>query len=211
VVSGKYFDPRAGIDHQFTLTLIITGIIFVLASWGSDILSGNIATGETVAGLSIHMVTINWKWPGRRRSHIIHRAKPHGLSCLGENVFHWLGAGCVAHRGFWANSSLLFSYPGSDGKFGPTHVEKVDDALETFSASTVTATLIQRTTSSPRPWVFPVNRPVELILRAKDVSHSFFVRELRVQQDMVPGMEYPFTSPLPRKPSKTTAASINRL
>src|SRR5712692_9018139 len=33
----------------------------------------------------------------------------------------------------------------------------------------------------------PVNREVELILRSKDVTHSFFVRELRLKQDAVPG------------------------
>jgi len=37
----------------------------------------------------------------------------------------------------------------------------------------------------------PVNRPVELLLRSKDVTHSFYVPELRLQQDMVPGMEIP--------------------
>jgi cytochrome c oxidase subunit 2 len=37
----------------------------------------------------------------------------------------------------------------------------------------------------------PVNRPVELILLAKDVTHDFYVRELRIQQDMVPGMQIP--------------------
>ena len=36
--------------------------------------------------------------------------------------------------------------------------------------------------------VVPVGRPVKLILHAKDVTHSFFVPELRVKQDAVPGM-----------------------
>jgi len=36
-----------------------------------------------------------------------------------------------------------------------------------------------------------VNQPVELILNSEDVIHSFYVRELRVQQDMVPGMQIP--------------------
>ena len=38
---------------------------------------------------------------------------------------------------------------------------------------------------------FPVNRQIELILRSKDVTHSFFVRELRMKQEIVPGMEIP--------------------
>ena len=34
----------------------------------------------------------------------------------------------------------------------------------------------------------PVNRPVELSLRSKDVIHNFWVPELRFKQDLVPGM-----------------------
>jgi cytochrome c oxidase subunit 2 len=37
--------------------------------------------------------------------------------------------------------------------------------------------------------VIPVNRPVELKLRSKDVIHSFWVPPLRFKQDLVPGME----------------------
>ncbi len=35
----------------------------------------------------------------------------------------------------------------------------------------------------------PVNRPVELRLRSKDVIHDFWVPQLRFKQDLVPGME----------------------
>ena len=37
----------------------------------------------------------------------------------------------------------------------------------------------------------PVDQPVELLLSSQDVIHSFYVRELRIQQDMVPGMQIP--------------------
>jgi cytochrome c oxidase subunit 2 len=87
--------------------------------------------------------------------------------------------------------AYYFRYPGSDGKFGPTHVDKVDDATGNFYGldrdhdpdskdDIVTATL-----------GIPVNRPVELILRSKDVNHSFYVRELRIHQDLLPGIEVP--------------------
>ncbi|MBI3485154.1 MAG: cytochrome c oxidase subunit II [Acidobacteria bacterium] len=44
-----------------------------------------------------------------------------------------------------------------------------------------------------------VNEPVELLIRSKDVTHSFFVRELRLKQDAVPGMTVPlqFTATVP--------------
>ena len=36
--------------------------------------------------------------------------------------------------------------------------------------------------------VVPANRPVELILRSKDVTHNIWVPQLRFKQDLVPGM-----------------------
>jgi cytochrome c oxidase subunit 2 len=37
----------------------------------------------------------------------------------------------------------------------------------------------------------PVNRPILLIVRSRDVLHSFFVPVLRFKQDAVPGMGIP--------------------
>ena len=38
----------------------------------------------------------------------------------------------------------------------------------------------------------PVARDVVLMLKSRDVVHDFFVRELRVKQDAVPGMDIPY-------------------
>ena len=35
----------------------------------------------------------------------------------------------------------------------------------------------------------PVNREIHLLMHARDVGHSFYVRELRMQQDFVPGLD----------------------
>ena len=35
----------------------------------------------------------------------------------------------------------------------------------------------------------PVNHEIHLLMHAKDVGHSFYVPELRVQQDFVPGLD----------------------
>ncbi len=37
----------------------------------------------------------------------------------------------------------------------------------------------------------PVNRNIQVILRSKDVTHSFFVPALRFKQDTVPGLTHP--------------------
>src|SRR6266403_822173 len=49
--------------------------------------------------------------------------------------------------------------------------------------------------------VMPANQPVELRMHAKDVNHSFYVPELRIQQDIVPGLVIPlhFTATKPGK------------
>ena len=39
--------------------------------------------------------------------------------------------------------------------------------------------------------VIPVNHPILLTMHAKDVNHSFYVPELRIQQDFVPGLVIP--------------------
>jgi cytochrome c oxidase subunit 2 len=81
-----------------------------------------------------------------------------------------------------------FHYGGSDNVFGRTEPTLIDDSALNFIGidetdpnakdDAVTASL-----------VIPVNRPVELRLRSKDVIHSFWVPELRFKQDLVPGME----------------------
>ncbi|HXN25819.1 MAG TPA: cupredoxin domain-containing protein, partial [Candidatus Acidoferrales bacterium] len=37
----------------------------------------------------------------------------------------------------------------------------------------------------------PIGKPIKLIMHSRDVIHNFFVRELRLKQDIVPGMEIP--------------------
>ena len=88
--------------------------------------------------------------------------------------------------------AFYFRYPGPDGKFGPVHVDKIDPSIANYFGLNRTSDATSRddvvTASS---LILPVNRPVELLLLSQDVIHGFYVRELRIQQDMVPGMEIP--------------------
>ena len=78
-------------------------------------------------------------------------------------------------------------YPGPDGKFGRTDPRLMDDALNP----------IGRDRSDPagaddvitlNEITVPVGRPVRVLLRSKDMIHSFFLPNFRVKQDAVPGM-----------------------
>jgi len=57
-------------------------------------------------------------------------------------------------------------YPGPDGKFGTPDDFQVDNDVHV-----------------------PVNKVVRVLLRSKDVIHSFFVPVLRLKQDALPGRE----------------------
>jgi cytochrome c oxidase subunit 2 len=61
-----------------------------------------------------------------------------------------------------------FVYPGPDGKFGTEDDLTADNELHV-----------------------PVNKPIHVILTAKDVIHSFFLPHFRLKQDAMPGREIP--------------------
>jgi cytochrome c oxidase subunit II len=72
--------------------------------------------------------------------------------------------------------AFYFRYAGPDGQFGAVHPANDVAARDDIVVGSL---------------VVPVNRPIALTLHSKDVGHSFYVRELRVQQDFVPGLDIP--------------------
>lgn len=81
-------------------------------------------------------------------------------------------------------------YPGKDGKFGPTAIEKMDAASNPVG--------VDRDSEFGKDDIVaintlhvPVNKPIIIDLTAKDVIHSFFLPVARVKQDTIPGMEIP--------------------
>ena len=84
-----------------------------------------------------------------------------------------------------------FRYPGPDGKFGRTDVKLVNDAVGNPFGIVETDSDGKDDIVSSALHV-PAGRPVRLQLQSRDVIHNFFVRELRIKQDLVPGMRIPF-------------------
>jgi len=78
-------------------------------------------------------------------------------------------------------------YAGPDGKFGQTAARLIDDSDNPVG-------LIRDDVNGQddilalNDFAIPVNRPVRVVLRSKDVIHSFFLPHFRVKQDAVPGM-----------------------
>jgi cytochrome c oxidase subunit 2 len=79
-----------------------------------------------------------------------------------------------------------FRYPGADGRFGEFRPElySLDNPLGVDQADAAAVDDFTLTNQL----VIPVNRPVHVRLRSKDVQHAFFLPNFRVKQDLVPGM-----------------------
>ncbi|HUF16474.1 MAG TPA: hypothetical protein VMS12_00355 [Thermoanaerobaculia bacterium] len=80
-------------------------------------------------------------------------------------------------------------YPGPDGRFGRTDINLVSasnplgiDPTDPNAADDF---------NSVNQLHLEVNRPVVVLLSAKDVIHSFALPVMRVKQDAIPGMEMP--------------------
>ncbi|MBI3831037.1 MAG: hypothetical protein HY291_16070, partial [Planctomycetes bacterium] len=82
-----------------------------------------------------------------------------------------------------------FRYPGKDRVFGLREPALVDDSSQNFLGVDFEGDAKAKddviTGSMKVPW----ERPVVVLIRSRDVLHSFFVRELRLKQDAVPGLE----------------------
>ncbi len=85
--------------------------------------------------------------------------------------------------------AFYFRYPGPDGKFGPLHPDKIDEGNQNFFGLDPANDVESRDDIVSGELVIPVNREIHLLMHAKDVGHSFYVRELRIQQDFVPGLD----------------------
>ncbi len=75
-------------------------------------------------------------------------------------------------------------YPGTDGKLGAADVKKI--SLENKFG------LVEEDPASADDFtsnelVIPVGKPVHVLLRSRDVIHSFYVPAFRLYQDAVPG------------------------
>lgn len=182
----------AAIDRQFVLTFIITGVVFVLAQVGLAFVVWRYRDrGEGEKANYYHgnnFMEATWT--------LLTTVLFIGLNLMGYRIWagiHFMGAepGALPIEIWGQQFQWYFRYPGPDGKFGPYRVEKVNDATGNFLGLDREHDADSKDDIVTSTLAIPANRPVQLILRSKDVTHSFFVRELRLKQDLVPGMEIP--------------------
>jgi cytochrome c oxidase subunit II len=181
----------SGIDHQLSETMVASGVLFVLAQlalavfvWRS---SGSTRPIKMFPGGATPMVVLAIALVG---------AEILVLSFVGTKV--WAGIfmsqpdSSALHIDVQAEQfAFYFRYPGLDGAFGATHPEMIDDANSNFFGLDPANDTTARDDIVSGTLAIPVNRQIYLTLHAKDVSHSFYVPTLRIQQDFVPGLVIP--------------------
>jgi cytochrome c oxidase subunit 2 len=91
-------------------------------------------------------------------------------------------------------------YAGPDGVFGRTDINMIDAQANPLGLDRSDPAAKDDVTTLNQLYL-PVNKPIIVKLRAKDVIHSFGVPEFRVKQDAIPG----FTIPVYFVPDVTTA------
>jgi cytochrome c oxidase subunit II len=195
-LSGKWWLPAAisnhapALDRQFMITIIVVGISF------------------TAAQVGLGWMVWKYRDTGKPADRALYSHGSNNLEVLWTVitavVFITLG---VMGQSVWAQLRLNdappgsytvevvaqqfqwnFHYPGKDNLFGRTDPKLIDDGALNFiglDASDPNA----KDDSVTAVLAIPVNRPVELRLRSKDVIHNFWVPQLRFKQDLVPGME----------------------
>jgi cytochrome c oxidase subunit 2 len=175
------------IDAQFARTFLITGVVFVAAQLGLALAIFKFRDRGQKASYFEGNNTMEIVWTLATVVLFV------GLGLYARNAWaevHFMGAAPGALQIEVTGQQFVwnFRYAGPDGKFGREKPELVSastgnpvglDPTDPASKDDIVSPVI----------VVPAGREVELTIRSQDVTHSFFVRELRLKQDAVPGME----------------------
>ena len=180
------------IDSAFMFTLIGTGIIFLLAQAALGYAVWRFGRRSDKPAADLHGNNmLEWLWTTAAAVIFV------GLTFWGYSV--WAETRFIKARTMQPSPDRLvvevtgqqfvwnMRYAGEDNQFGPTQIELIDDA----GGNPVGVDRSEPTGADdimvPEMRV-PVNREVEVVLKSKDVLHNFFVPELRIKLDTVPGL-----------------------
>jgi cytochrome c oxidase subunit 2 len=191
------------IDRQLNETMVVAGVLFVVAQlalayfvWRFSA-RGAAPPGKSFPGGPTPMVVL---------ATVLVGAEILVLTFVGSKVWADVyqtppAAGALQIEVQAEQFAYYFRYAGADGKFGAMHPDLMNDATQNFFGLDPANDTTARDDIVVGSLVIPINQPVVLRMHTKDVNHSFYVPELRIQQDFVPGMVIPlyFTATTPGK------------
>ncbi len=197
-VSKRWWFPEnisehgVGIDRQFAITLVVVAISFVAAQIGLGYTIWRYRSASAAderATYSHGNNRLEVIWTGITALIFI------SLAVMGQRVwasmyFQDAPKGSFEVHVVAQQFQWNFHYPGKDGAFGRTDPKLINDGNQNFVGLDDTDEHSKDDIVAPT-LVVPLNRPVRLILRARDVTHSLWIPNLRFKQDAVPGLEIP--------------------
>jgi cytochrome c oxidase subunit 2 len=174
------------IDSQFHRTLVITGVVFVLAQLGLAYAIFKFRDHGQKASFFEGNSTMEFVWTLGTVVLFV------GLGLYGEHAWaqaHFMDAapGALQVEVTGQQFQWQFRYAGPDGKWGQMKPELVSASSGNPLGLDPKDPNGKDDIVSPVMYV-PIGREVEILIRTQDVTHSFFVRELRLKQDAVPGL-----------------------
>lgn len=172
-------------DSQFNLTMIVIGVAFLLFQvLLSFILLSKNQSPITQRVNKNHKIEIGWT--------IFTATVFLSLAFLGQRVWGTLLKPENKQEVFKVEVSAQqfqwnFHYAGSDNIFGQTNPSLINDAeLNYIGLDSSDSNAKDDIVSSVL--IVPVNQTIELTMKSRDVTHSFWVAPLRFKQDLVPGL-----------------------
>jgi cytochrome c oxidase subunit II len=183
----------AGIDHQLIETMIASGVLFVASQLALAFFVWRFTDRNDGRAIK--------QFPGGAKPMVIIAIVLVGIEVLtltlvGSKVWAAIyiapaGPGALQIDAQAGQFAFYFRYAGPDGKFGALHPDKISEADNNYFGLDPANDTAARDDIVSASLVVPVNREISLTMHSKDVGHSFFVPELRVQQDFVPGLNIP--------------------
>ena len=180
-------DHGPSVDRQFLITIIVCGIAFAAAQIGLGwvVWKYRDSADKARATYSHGNNRLEVVWT------IVTAIVFIGLGLMGQRVWAALHlnpapAGATQIEVTAQQFAWNIRYAGPDKIFGRTDIQYIDDATNPVGLVDTDAGAKDDVVGPTL--VIPVNRPVELILKSKDVTHNFWVPQLRFKQDLVPGM-----------------------
>ena len=191
------------LDTTFNITLIFTGIVFVLTQIALFYYSWKYRETKTSTAQYIpHDNKLEIVWtviPAVVMTFLV----VNGLNVWNE-VMADVGPDEVAGKDYieieangyqWA---WQIRYPGADGLLGETNFRLIEPANNPFGQNWEDPKNLDD--FHPNEIVLPVNQKVRVRITARDVLHNFYLPHFRLKMDAVPGMPTYFVF----TPSKTT-------
>ncbi|GAB3028834.1 cytochrome c oxidase subunit II [Bowmanella dokdonensis] len=172
------------IDITLAITLIITGVVFIAINF------------------FIAYAVIKFRHqPDRKADYQPENKKLEWWLTLGTSlgIIAMLAPGLIVYADFvnvpeeayeleivgqqW---SWGFRFPGEDGRFGKSDIRHI--AVDNpFGINPLDEAGQDDRLISSNQILLPVDRPVKMLMRSKDVLHDFYIPHFRVKMDMVPG------------------------